>query len=78
MRILADTSADAATVFVDFPPRGTSTVVVDDNTVVTVDGDRITAVEILDLAAWGEPFDEAAAERVLSWVRDELAPRRIR
>ncbi len=43
--------------------------------IVTIDEGGLTAVEILNLDAWGTPFDEAPAERVLAWVREQLAAR---
>lgn len=75
MKLLLDPDVNAGNIFVEFPPRANRTVVLDRHTVLTLHDDDLTIVEILNLDAWGTPFDEAAAERVLEWVRTQLAQR---
>ncbi len=74
MKLSVSTDGTVATIYLAVPVTGTDRML-DDDTVVTMDVDRITAVEVLNARTWGDPFDEAAAERVLAWVREQLATR---
>ncbi len=42
-----------------------------------VDEGAITALEIIDTTQFGDPFDEAAAERAVAWAREHLAGRTV-
>ena len=74
MRIFLDTDVDAATVALEVPAPGEN-VVLRDDVIAIVDHGRLTAVELLNVSQHGDPFDEAAATRVLEWVRGLLAAR---
>jgi hypothetical protein len=74
MEILTSPDVNAGSIFLETPAPGRD-VMLSDDIIIALDGDRVTAVEILNLSHWGDPFDEAAAERVLAWVREQLAQR---
>jgi hypothetical protein len=74
MEILTSPEANAGSINLEIPARGHD-VMLSDHVIVSLDGDRLTSVEILNLSHWGDPFDEAAAERVLAWVREQLTQR---
>lgn len=74
MEILTSPDVNAASIFLERPAQGDD-VPLSDDIIIALDGDRVTAVEILNLSHWGTPFDEAAAERVLTWVHEQLAAR---
>jgi len=74
MEILTSPDVNAGSIFLESPAPG-GTVVLSDDVYATVSDGRLTAVEILNLSAWGDPFDEAAAAKVLEWVREQLATR---
>jgi hypothetical protein len=74
MQILIDEYVDAASVFVEYPAPGEDYLLRDD-VVVTLDDGRITALELLNVSQYGTPFDEAAAERLLAWAREQLDAR---
>lgn len=38
----------------------------------------ITEIEVTDTRRWGIPFDEAAAQRVIEWAREQLATQSAR
>jgi uncharacterized protein YuzE len=71
MNISVSSDGINASIYLTEPVRGTDRML-DDDTIVTVESGSINAIEILNARAWGEPFDEAAAERVIAWVRERL------
>jgi hypothetical protein len=74
MQIFIDEHVDAANVFLELPAPGEDSLLRDD-VIVTVDDGRITALELLNVSQYGTPFDEAAAERLLVWAREQLDAR---
>ena len=74
MEIVTSPDANAGSIWFERPARGID-VMLSDDIIVSLDDGRLTSVEILNLSHWGTPFDEAAAERVLAWVHDQLAAR---
>ncbi len=74
MEVLTDPAVNAASILLETPAGGHD-VLLNDDVVVTLDDGRLTAIELLDLRSWGDPFDDDAARRAIAWVRDELARR---
>ncbi len=70
MEITTSPEVNAGSIWLERPAPGED-FMLDDDVIISVDGDRLTSVEILDLSRWGDPFDEAAAHRVLTWVHDQ-------
>jgi hypothetical protein len=55
---------------------GVQDVALADDVRVSLDADgRMLGVEIDDKFRFGDPFDQAAAERLVSWAREQLAAR---
>jgi hypothetical protein len=72
MRILTYPDTDSAFVMLEVPAPG-RVVILRDDFFVTVDGDRLTSLELLGVSQYGDTFDEAVATRLLDWAREQLA-----
>ena len=75
MRLMLDPDVNAGNIFLEFPPRANRTLVLDRHTVLTLHDDVVTIIEVFNLDAWGTPFDDAAAQRVVAWIHERLAER---
>lgn len=56
--------------------RSDSEIMVGDVSIGLDANGEIVDVEVLDTRQFGEPFDNAAAERAVAWARDQVARRR--
>jgi hypothetical protein len=74
MKIFHYPETNSANVFVELPADG-RTIVLREDLFVTVEDGRITSLELLNVSQYGTPFDEAAAERLLTWAREQLDAR---
>jgi hypothetical protein len=65
--------ADINVAVVTLSERETADEVPIDTVVVSIDADgEIVDLELTDARAFGDPFDEAAAERAVAWAREQL------
>jgi len=58
-----------------FDLSGDGSYVLEDDVILSLDGERLRSIELLDLARWGEPFDDVAAQAVIDYVRAALSRR---
>ncbi len=74
MKFIADSSTNAASVRVrESRGRMRRVMLPRDVNALVDDAGEVCSVETLDASAWGSVFDRAAAERLVAWVRAELA-----
>ena len=73
MRILDDPTTRSAFVILIEDSSGPDFMLSDDIIVELTDSGDLACLELLNTPSFGTPFDEAAAKRAVTWVRERLA-----
>lgn len=72
MNITYDSSNHCAGIDIVVAWGKTTHVLSDEVLAFTLADGTLASVELLDTRRFGDPFDEAAAERAIAWVRERL------